>query len=192
MAQPVQQRRIAGKISARLDDLGRMVNDMLGFAAGAEAAEEPVVISELLDEVISSIQGQLNDQTKLGISSIDSDLRVAANKDALKGALQNLVSNAEQACVEAAIVTLSGYSAGGFIHLSVSDNGPGITEDVLPRLFEPFFTTRPQGTGLGLAVVHAVAKAHNGDIDVSTSDKGTTFTIRLPATIGDHGAHDDD
>ena len=66
--------------------------------------------------------------------------------------------------------------------ITVNDNGPGIADELLPRVFDAFFTTRPQGTGLGLAVVHAVAAAHNGSVSVSSSSLGTTFTIKLPVT----------
>ena len=63
----------------------------------------------------------------------------------------------------------------------MTDDGPGIGDDVKSRLFEPFFTTRPQGTGLGLAVVKAVVSAHGGDVAVHTSDSGTNFSLQLPA-----------
>ncbi len=62
-----------------------------------------------------------------------------------------------------------------------ADNGPGIAADVLPNLFQAFFTTRPQGTGLGLTVVHAVVAAHDGEVSVESLESGSVFTIRLPA-----------
>ena len=69
------------------------------------------------------------------------------------------------------------------MYFTVTDDGPGIAEDALPRLFEPFFTTRPQGTGLGLAVVRAVARAHGGDISVEPLRQGTRFILHLPDVI---------
>lgn len=185
-------RRVASKISERLNDLGRLVNNMLGFAAGSEATEEPLAVAALLKDVSNSIRVQLRSETELNILGTDNDLLVIANKDALTGALHNLITNAEQACTDTAIISLSAYNEGGLTHLCVSDNGSGIPETVLPRLFEPFFTTRPQGTGLGLAVVQVVAQAHDGDVTVSSSENGTTFTIQLPACKRGDGENVDD
>jgi two-component system sensor histidine kinase FlrB len=178
-----KQQRAAEKITARLNDLGRMVNDMLGFAAGARPAEEAFEVHGLLTEVQAAIEPQLNAQTEFQVIVEDSRLRVSANKDALKGALLNLVTNAIQACESNARIVLGARGDAEHVQLSVTDNGAGIAADVLPRLFEPFFTTRPQGTGLGLAVVQAVAAAHDGHVSVDSSAEGTQFTIRLPVDM---------
>lgn len=173
--------RVAEKITAGLHDLKRMVNDMLGFAAGARRAEDRVNVAALLNDVEQTLHGQLGDNTCLRVSVADTSLSVAANKDALQGALLNLVTNADQACEGAATISLSGDRRGDEIRLRVSDDGPGVPDAALSRLFEPFFTTRPQGTGLGLSVVKAVADAHGGNVAVATSELGTSFTMTLPA-----------
>ena len=176
-----RQARIANKILLGLSDLKRMVNDMLGFAAGARADQEKINVRCLFDEVADSINGQLASDSALRISVTDPSLTVAANKDALKGALLNLITNADQASGSGANILLHGHRFGDSIHLCVTDNGPGIPEDVQPRLFDAFFTTRPQGTGLGLSVVKAVVAAHDGEVAVNTSDCGSCFSIRIPA-----------
>lgn len=175
-----KQRRIAEKITSRLDDLGRLVNDMLGFAAGARQAEERVGVYDLLTDIQQSLEGQFDAAVTIRVAVAEATLQVAVNRDALKGALLNLVTNAAQACGTPATISLSALQDGDQVEISVSDDGPGIDAAILPRVFEPFFTTRPQGTGLGLAVVMAVAKAHGGDATVQTSKHGTCFTIRLP------------
>lgn len=176
--------RIASKIMSGLRDLQRMVNDMLGYAAGARADEELVSVKNLLNEVCEDIRGQLSGATTLRVSVTDPTLSVAANVDAIKGAVLNLVANADQACPDGANILLHAHRFGDNIHLCVTDDGPGIPEDVRPHLFEAFFTTRPQGTGLGLAVVKAVAVAHSGDVTLSSSGFGTTFSMQLPAPAG--------
>lgn len=175
------QERVVGKVVDGLNDLKRMVNDMLGFAAGAKRAHEQVNVTALLADVRDSIDGQLKAGTTVSVSVTDGDLCVAANRDALKGALLNLVTNADQAAEGPARILLHGHRFSDSVHLCVTDDGPGIDDDVKPRLFEPFFTTRPQGTGLGLAVVKAVVAAHDGDVAVHTSDLGTNFSLQLPA-----------
>ena len=175
------QARIAAKIATGLHDLKRMVNDMLGFAAGARRAQQEVTVVELLKDVKETLRGQLGNATTVRVSVTDGSLRVAANEDAVKGALLNLVTNADQAGEGRVNILLHAHRFADTVHLCVSDNGPGVPEDALPQLFEPFFTTRPQGTGLGLSVVKAVASAHDGDVSVSTSGLGSTFSIILPA-----------
>jgi two-component system sensor histidine kinase FlrB len=172
--------RVADKITTGLHDLKRMVNDMLDFAAGARRSQQRISVLELLGDVKRSIEGQLGDRTTLRVLVTDAELNVAANYDALKGALLNLVTNADQAGAGHANILLHGHRFADAIHLCVTDDGPGIPDDVRAQLFQPFFTTRPQGTGLGLAVVEAVATAHGGDVSVVTSERGACFTIQLP------------
>jgi two-component system C4-dicarboxylate transport sensor histidine kinase DctB len=66
------------------------------------------------------------------------------------------------------------------VEIYVSDSGPGIPEDVLPRIFTPFYTTRQKGTGLGLAFVKEIVADHGGSIQVNTGHRGTTFSMALP------------
>ena len=189
-----EQSRIVVKIGERLNDLGRMVNDMLGFAAGGRRAEESVDVPALLAGVRSTLNAQLGRACELEMlingSSIDrqggrEELTIVANGNALKGALINLVANAAQA--GASTIQLGAWSDEGDTWFTVSDDGPGIPEDIRARLFEPFFTTRPAGTGLGLAVVADVAKAHGGDVFVDSLSKGARFTLRIPACAATAG-----
>lgn len=173
--------RVADKITTGLHDLKRMVNDMLGFAAGARRAQQQISVPGLFDDVRRSLQGQLGANTTLRVSVTDSKLKVAANNDALRGALLNLVTNADQAGDGHASILLHGHCFGDSIHLCVTDDGPGVPDGIRAKIFEPFFTTRPQGTGLGLSVVKAVAVAHGGNVAISTSERGTCFSIQLPA-----------
>ena len=181
---PKQERAVA-KITARLNDLGRMVNDMLGFAAGAKPTREHVVVNDLLSAVWRTIEPQLPNPAILGMRCLSRPLRIAANKEALKGAILNLINNAEQACGDDARIVLSAKCAGDRVLISVMDNGPGIPRHAISRVFEPFFTTRPDGTGLGLAVVREVTKAHDGEIFVQSGASGTCFTISLPLLAGE-------
>lgn len=173
-----RQQRVAEKICQRLQDLGRMVEDMLHYARGARPSLDLTAVDELFNDVARELEAQLHDKTTLQISTRDLSLQVAANKDALKGALMNLVINAEQAGAQN--IALGAFEDDDALYITVADDGSGISAETLPRLFEPFFTTRPQGTGLGLAVVAAVAAAHGGDVTVQSTDSGTRFTMRLP------------
>jgi two-component system sensor histidine kinase HydH len=96
--------------------------------------------------------------------------------------LVNLLENAAQASAPGATVTLSTRAAEARrVAVEVTDRGRGIEPQNLPRLFEPFFTTRADGTGLGLAIVQKLVRAHGGEVEVSSSpEQGTTFRVALP------------
>ena len=190
--------RIVGKISERLGDLGRMVDDMLGFAGGGKRADDIIDVSDLLESTRATLDAQLGPGSALEIL-IDGSLLeenngrsqgflFAGNADALRGALVNLVANADQAANGGASIQLGAWRDDRSVYFTVTDDGPGIADDVLPNLFTPFFTTRPQGTGLGLAVVQAVAQAHGGDVRVGNLKTGCRFTIRLPHTATEEAA----
>ncbi|MCY1226467.1 Signal transduction histidine-protein kinase AtoS [compost metagenome] len=103
------------------------------------------------------------------------------NRDTLVGAMLNLIENASQAAGRDLRLKVHLYRRGGDLLLTISDNGPGIDAATLARLGEPFFTTRTTGTGLGLAVVKAVARAHRGELQLrSRPGRGTCATLVLP------------
>ena len=139
-------------------------------------------INELVASAVAAVDGQLRDDTSVSFVVQDKSLTVSGNADALRGAILNLVTNADQAALGSMRIVIGARHVGDRLIISVSDDGPGVPEELLPRLFEPFFTTRPQGTGLGLAVVQQVAAAHGGQAKVASSKLGTTFTIELPLT----------
>ena len=180
---------LSAKITDRLQELGRMVEDMLRFARGPRRLDNPVAVADLLRDVVDSFAPRV-DANSLHIVASNTALEVSANRDAVKGALVNLVSNALQACNglpagELPRVELGAERIADRICLTVSDNGHGIPDEARPRLFDAFFTTRPQGTGLGLAVVRAVADAHDGEVLIDSRPGGTTFALCLPAA-GEH------
>lgn len=111
---------------------------------------------------------------------------MAGHYEALTGALLNLANNALEAAEGTARVRLEARLEGpDQLVLLVEDEGDGMTPETAARVFDPFFTTRPDGTGLGLAVVHSIAIAHGGDAWVeSTPGIGSIFGIRVPIKCG--------
>ena len=115
--------------------------------------------------------------------------RITADLSQLNQVLVNLVVNAIQAMAEGGTLKITTRAIDDHVLLAVEDNGTGMTEDVLKRIFLPFFTTKDvhEGTGLGLPVVHGIVNAHGGKIHVdSTPGKGTRFEILLPVAAEDH------
>lgn len=172
-----EQQELAARVRDRLNEVGRIINDTLRFAAGPRRSDDEFSISALIADVVETCD---NGCDVVRAAPNTPGVSVAGNRDAIKGALANLVDNARQACGDDARIEVTAEVHDGSLHLSVTDNGPGIADDIRDRLFEPFFTTRPQGTGLGLAVARAVAEVHGGGIVVDSSPAGACFTLRLP------------
>ncbi len=113
--------------------------------------------------------------------------RLECQVSQLNQAFLNLIMNAAQAIDGAGVVTVSTTTHGHHIRITVEDTGSGIPDDVLPRIFEPYFTTKPQGagTGLGLAIARDIVVEHGGTLSVSTRmGIGTTFQIEFPIPTG--------
>lgn len=165
-----KRQRYAQRIGLRLGQLERMVNDMLGFARGANARTQTILIEELLEDVVQLMSSQLRDGDRLEVSVDNQLATVSGNRDALTGALTNLCTNAIQAAAPGVVLTLTGRRlANGQVALGVKDTGPGLKACDVERIFDAFFTTRAGGTGLGLAVVKSTAEAHGGDVAVTSS-----------------------
>ena len=114
--------------------------------------------------------------------SIDKDLpQVLMDKRHIKQALLNLIQNAMAAMPEGGTLTLTAEQTDDEVRLSVADTGTGIPEELLTKIFEPYFTTKKSGTGLGLTITFKIVKEHSGDISLESKEgAGSTFTIHLP------------
>ena len=175
-----QQRQVfGGKILERLQYLERQVNDMLVFARQGKMVMDIFSLQHLLTQIKEYMDEQTAIQFDLNIQ-IQNDL-IHGNEDALLGALMNLINNAIEVGQDGCRIQLSVVQQQGDIKFILKDNGPGIAREQLPRIFEPFYTTKQAGTGLGLAVVDSVIKAHGGMIHChSKPGQGAVFTLTLP------------
>ncbi|YCI89234.1 ATP-binding protein [Pseudomonas sp. R3-41] len=178
---PVEtQQRFAGRLKERLHELEHQVRDMLVFARGELPLTDRVSPKALLQSLQAAA---LTHVQQLPIRwQCDSHVgEVLCNRDTLVGAVLNLIENAIQASGGDARLKVHLYTRDNTLRLSVSDNGSGIEPAVLARLGEPFFTTKTTGTGLGLTVVKAVARAHQGELQLrSRLGRGTCATVCLP------------
>ncbi len=174
-------------IIQQVDELKEMVNEFSQFARLPAANPLPNELNAAIAEVVGLLRQAHRHITFEFLP--DHEIPVFAfDRDQIKRVILNLLDNAVAALKdsETGIVQIkTNFSAeSGIVSLKVSDNGPGITEDVLPLLFEPYFSTKNEGTGLGLAIAKRIINDHDGYIRVS-SHKGdggfsTTFSIELP------------
>jgi signal transduction histidine kinase len=177
----------AGKILDQTRSITHVVTEFLRYARPLEICEEPVALPPLLDRIAC----ELKELQPLVQMTIDGDFaEIAGDEGLLRQAFLNLARNAAEAAANHATmpsVILRGETARSadenFQRLRVLDNGPGISADVLPKLFRPFFTTKVNGTGLGLAVVQKILLQHGGHVEArNRPEGGAEFIVTLPAT----------
>ena len=171
-------------MSEEADRLNRIVADLLDFSR----PHDPDVQPESLEQVISGAREatqSLANGVEIRLESLEPLPPVPMDARMLRQALVNLLTNSVQAMPKGGEVRVRTHleqrSGRSWATVEVSDDGPGITQATAERIFQPFFTTKATGTGLGLAVVKRIVEAHRGYIGVvSVEGKGTTFTLRLP------------
>ncbi len=178
------------KILLASNRAAKITSTVLGLARNRKAGQEPTNLTELVENSLLLLEREMN---KYRIS-VDKSLRPVpdayVNGNQIQQVLLNLLINARQSMPGGGRVTIRlAYDAQSeMIDLVVRDNGSGIAADKLPRIFEPFYTTKSGpdssgkgGTGLGLSLCREIIEAHNGRIRVeSTVGKGTSFTLKLP------------
>jgi len=182
---PLETRqRFAGSLKERLHELEHQVRDMLVFARGELPLTDRLTPKALFQALQQAAQTQVHGHNVRW--QCDSHLgELLCNRDTLVGALLNLLENALQASAGCARLKIHLYRRDATLRLCVSDAGSGIDSGLLQRLGEPFLTTKATGTGLGLAVVKAVARAHQGELHLrSRPGRGTCATVSLPLIGG--------
>jgi two-component system sensor histidine kinase FlrB len=172
--------RCAEKTAESLKQLDKLVTEMLAFAHGG-AARETVSVNALLEQVAQWLRPALTGGTRLTIRTEAADLSVRANASALASAVLNLATNALQAADGDLQLELLARRDGGRAQIVVSDDGPGVPAPLRARVFEPFFSTRARGNGIGLSIVKSVVEAHAGSVRLADSGRGAVFVIDLPA-----------
>jgi signal transduction histidine kinase len=178
--------RNAGIIVEEVEKLEALLKEMLDFTSPRPPTLEPADLNRM-------IAGLTNvHRTELGERHVTLDLDLApdlpgvlADRNQIQRAFLNLWQNALQAMEDtsgrARVLRVRTWRDGHFVKVAFSDTGPGIPPTVLPHVFTPFFTTKPRGTGLGLAVVKKIIDDHQGTITVRTEQTpGTSFVVSLP------------
>ncbi|HEX2465793.1 MAG TPA: ATP-binding protein [Thermoanaerobaculia bacterium] len=178
-------RRSCAFLRDEIDRLGRVTGSILGFARPVAPRPGRVRAAELFERVKLLQPLEVREKSlRLDVRDASGAAEIGADADLLSQALLGLVTNAAQAARERGSITLEARSTGDEIALSVSDDGPGIPEADRERIFEPFYSTRRDGHGLGLAVVRQIARAHGARIEVDGNEGGgARFSIVFPARV---------
>lgn len=188
------------KLYERLDVVERsaeraknLVLRLMTFAKGSMPVKKPLSVKKLLNEAISFILSGSN--CTYSLECEDNIPDIYADETELTQVLHNILINAAQAMPQGGSITIKAHTyihtakqapislaQGKYIKISITDTGVGIPPDKLSKVFDPYFTTKPQGSGLGLASAYSIIKRHDGHIDIQSKVSiGTTVTIYLPA-----------
>lgn len=174
---------ICDSLSTALRHVEGTIDSMLGFIRGDTRELVPLFLQDVMQEFEALIRDGLSlNAEQLVVTPVDRSVRILGAREDLVGALSNLVCNAVQASGEAPEIHVSVNALDArSIQIRVRDHGPGIDEAHLPHIFDPFYTTRAAGTGLGLAVVAMTVNQHGGDISARNHPTGgAEFLISLP------------
>lgn len=172
-------------VVAEIDRLNRSVQQLLSFSRPAPETEGEVDVSELL-EATAGVLAREYEAAQIRIERrIEPRLRLKrGNPETIKQVILNLALNAVQASRAGGAVTLeAGLGAEGWVHIAVSDQGPGIPADLHEKIFEPFYTTKQKGTGLGLSIVRKNVRLMGGELRVESpleNGQGTRFEVTIP------------
>lgn len=178
-----QRQKFAERLRNRLQHMEHQVNDILAFSRGHAQHLECLDLSDLVGDLLASSEAQIQAWQGQVAWRVADGFRpwVLGNPDALQGAFANLIGNALQHGGSGVRIRVELSPApDGTARLRFQDDGPGVPDDIRDQVFDPFFTTRSDGTGLGLAVVQSVVLDHGGRVSLEEEECGACFLIELP------------
>jgi len=181
---PDDHDRLTQIVMRESERLNSIIRDFLAYARPRPLSLKRVDVAGMLEDLLTLLEHRpLPPNVKL-IRTFESPLSAHLDPDALRQALWNLCLNALDAMPAGGELTVGAAVVGSTLQLSVGDTGGGIAAGDVANIFEPFFSTKPEGNGLGLALAHRIVRDHDGDIEVRTdTELGTIFTLVLPLGV---------
>ncbi len=178
-----RRRDLYKEMQEAIQRMARMTQELLDFSRGEiQLEKKPVEVSTVIAELVSSIEGHLNERNiKVGVS-VDSHRVCYMDKNRLQRALINIINNAEDALPHGGEVHLGVHEEDESVVFTIRDTGAGVPDHIRLRLFEPFVTTgKKSGTGLGLAITKRLVEQHGGRVEFESAlGKGTVFYVKIP------------
>jgi signal transduction histidine kinase len=183
-AEADEYRRLVGLMHGEVGRLNTIVEEFLSLARPVALTLAPLGADEALRDLAALLEAEAAKRgVRVGVEAPADLPAVRADRPRLAQVLLNLGLNALEAMPGGGTLTLRAEAAGDRLVLSVADTGTGIAPEVLPRLFEPYVTTKPRGLGLGLAIARRIVEAHGGRIEVASEPgRGSRFAVVLPLT----------
>jgi len=170
-------------IEEEIHRMNEIVDQFLRFAKPSSPFLEKTDVLSIFEETLQLLRPQIEKQRIVVEKEFQALPMIQMDPEQMKQAMLNLLLNAIQAMPQGGQLTLSGRNSkeGQWIHLSIEDSGMGISPEDIDKLFDPFFSTKEGGVGLGLSITHRIIDQHHGKIEVENApEKGTIFTVWLP------------
>jgi two-component system sensor histidine kinase HydH len=188
-AEADEYRRLLEVAQGEVRRLNTIVEEFLSLARPLSLKPEAIQVAALLDAVVGLVEHEARSAGIRIERQIPGELpALHADRDRMNQVLLNLALNGIQAMPDGGALILGAAAADGTMTLTVEDTGPGISPDLLPRVFEPYVTTKTKGLGLGLTIARRIVEAHAGRIEVeSGAGRGTRFRVMLPVDGPNHG-----
>jgi nitrogen-specific signal transduction histidine kinase/DNA-binding NarL/FixJ family response regulator len=185
-----KRQRFANTITSEVRRLRDMAEELQEFSEGTHAVElNAISLHEVIEEVVDFLDSNFRDRGIHIIHHAQYTGQLMLDAPRIKRILHNLTGNAADAMPDGGTLMITAARVAEYVHLEIHDTGSGIPDEIRERIFDPFVTHgKIHGTGLGLAVVRRIVEEHHGDVSVSSSTTGTTFTIRLPLTIDQYSS----
>jgi signal transduction histidine kinase len=177
-----ETRELLAAVTREVDRLTEVTEQYLRMARPPRPSLEPTTVTEVLTSVLDFSREELERAGVEVVRDFTPDTpRALADEGQLRQVFLNLLRNAREAMPDGGRLTIATRAHGHQVEVALQDTGRGMTEAVRSRIFEPFFSTKEDGTGLGLAVCQQILKTHGGSLDCqSEAGRGTTFSVKLP------------
>ncbi len=169
-------------IMEEIERLNGIVVDFLFAVRPMDTRMKRGNINKVVEELVDFIRFEIEENEIELKTKLKRDLpKVDLDEKYMKQALINIVKNGMAAIGKGGVLTITTRDERGYVHIDINDTGIGMSEEQMAKIFEPYYTTREFGSGLGLTVVYKVIKEHGGEVTVnSREDQGTTFTLSIP------------
>ena len=173
-------------IDEEVEHANKIISDLMDFARITTPTFSPAGLVTIVQDCL----GKIELKEGVYINVLDNHhgnlLQVQADGQQLHRVFQNLILNAQEAMPDGGVITVSTTQTDGFAEVTISDTGEGIKPELILKIFDPLFTTKTKGTGLGLAVCQQIVSKHGGRIEVESKlGEGATFKVRLPVSVLD-------
>jgi signal transduction histidine kinase len=166
-------------VDDEINSSNKIINDLLSFSRVGKPAVSPARIETVINDAIAHTP--IPENIKLSKNVMVSLPEIQIDTDQIRQVLINMIINAVQAMPDGGKLAIAAREKDNFLEVEIADTGTGIPKEIIGKIFDPLYTTKAKGIGLGLAVCKSIIDRHEGQIDVASNvGEGTTFTIKLP------------